>query len=248
MLSLIASTAVLMTAASAATLPSVCGKTCARAPPAVSMQSSGCYKPAPKGFEYGHWYRTYQSLPGSEYMHNIELFASPGATTDVHKTDFITFQVPGCDHIYSIYGYETYTDYTDVKTFHGTGTLEQVSGPLEIVAYGWDTACDPYIVYWEPGPTGDFGLTTMSSSPTGPTLKTFTDLVADIKALGHDDLTAQADKLDWIPYDGARKVVPYPQASKEVLENKNMPDASGKCPTNGESIFGQRVLKYVKDL
>lgn len=205
---------------------------CARVPPSAGSDSSSCYVPSPKGFEYGHWWRTYQSFGGEATQRNIEILAYPGETLNISKVDFITYQTPGCDVIYSIYGLETPTNQTDVKTYRGTGTTAGISGPLEIVAHGYDTACDAYVMYWEPGPTGAFGLTTISQSATGPSAKTLSDLLDQVKAFNISELTTQADALAWIPYDGARASVPYPACGEACLTNNNNPDASGSCPSS----------------
>lgn len=205
---------------------------CARVPPTVGSDRSSCYSPAPSGFEYGHWWRTYQSFGGEATQRNIEILAYPGERLNISKVDFITYQTPECDAIYSIYGLETPTNVTDVKTFRGTGTTAGISGPLEIVAHGYDTACDAYVMYWEPGPTGAFGLTTISQSSTGPSAKTLSDLIAQVKAFNIVELTEQANALAWIPYDGARINVPYPACGEACLTNNNNPDASGSCPSS----------------
>lgn len=162
----------------------------------------------------------------------MQLLATSGASTNVSKVDYITYQTPNCSHLYTVYGYETATEYADVKTFRGVGALAGVAGPLEIVSYGYDTACDAYVMYYEPDSYGKaYGLVIISGAPTGPTAQTLKELVGGVEGLGNQNLTEMAGKVQWIPYDREREYMPYPVCGEACLENKNNPDPSGACPS-----------------
>ena len=187
---------------------------------------SSCYEAIPAGFELGVWHRTYETFPDYYYLRNVILSASASDDKDIVKLDYITYQTTdGCPHIYSYVGYETHSNFTDVKTFQGPGGF---TGWLAVMSWGYDTEGDKYVVYFEPDPSGQvLGWTVMSESAKGPAAKTLEGIVDGIHALGKDR-GFKDEVMHKMAYDGDRDGKPIPKCDADCQKNNNNP--TGKCP------------------
>lgn len=113
---------------------------------------------------------------------------------------------------------------TDVFAFHGTGNTANVSGVLDTLAWGDDTAGYKYSVTYEPaGGIGQYGLVIQSKSESGPTNQTLKALVEGFVGLGNKDIAKLAEEIVPLPRNSARNGMPPTVCDERCLLNQNTP-------------------------
>jgi len=177
----------------------------------------------PGGWFYGNWKITHTSQPAYMTFRNMQFDSSPvfPQTIAGQNNDLTSFQLPNSSVINTAFGIDTPRRANDpslgpefdlVFDFVGSGNLATTQNSWELLAWGYDSCGDGYMVIYETPVINstDFpaGLDIESRADTGPTPKTLTAIFSALKALGNSDLSALVDETVALVQDGARRGMP----------------------------------------
>ncbi|CAL1699618.1 unnamed protein product [Somion occarium] len=179
----------------------------ARLPPTINPdpKSSICWVPPPPGWFYGNWKMTYSSEPSYLHLHNMHSDTSPvfpqSSKLPGQNNDVVSYQIANSTTILTEHTIDTPRRSKDpslgpewdaVYDTVGTGNMAAVNNTWELLAWGYDTCGDGYLVIYEtatPIIRSPSGLDIESRSENGPSPETLADIFVELLALNNTELS-----------------------------------------------------------
>ena len=213
----------------------------ARLPPTINPDPKpfSTWVAPPPGWFYGNWKATYTSQPAYFSMQNMQYDFSPvfpqSTSTPGRNNDITSFQLANQSTVFTAYGIDTPRRSKDpslgpewdaVYDFTGMGALATVTNTWQIIAWGYDTLGDGYLVLYETpvAATGaSSGLDIESRSENGPSLETLIRIYSALTALGNEELTGLVYSMQKQVVDGRRSGTPPVQCDIACVNNTGLP-------------------------
>ncbi|KAI0786491.1 hypothetical protein C8Q75DRAFT_276239 [Abortiporus biennis] len=197
-----------------------------RLPPTINPhpESSRSWVASPPGWFYGHWGVTSSSQPLYQPLQNFQYDGSPvfPQSHDLpgQMNDLSSFQLPNTTTVSTLYGIDTPrrsndkslgSEWNDVYDFVGTGALSKMNMTWSVLAWGYDSCNNGYMLLYEPpvaSSGASAGLDILSRVYSGISLETQTKLLSEIRKLNNKDLSDLVSQIVPLVQNGARDGMP----------------------------------------
>ena len=149
------------------------------------------------------------------------------------NNDLTSFQLANQSALFTAYGIDTPRrsnnpslgpEWEAVYDFVGTGALAAVNNTWELLAWGYDTHGDGYLVIYETPVASNgapSGLDIESRSEDGPSPQTLNGIYDALVRLGNEELTGLVRSTQRLVRDGRRSGTPPVQCDAACVNNTN---------------------------
>ena len=171
------------------------------------------WAPAPYGYHFGSWWVSHSSQPTYQPLYNLQIEYYPvlPQSASFRNVDLTSYQLANSSSVITGFGYDYY-HYNDtvsdwVYDFVGTGTLAAFNNTWELLAWGYDTDGEPYMVLYETPVafnSAPSDIDILSRVKGGPTADTRRALLEGLKELEIAELTMLVAEMVELPVDDRR--------------------------------------------